>query len=249
MTGYDLFTGSEKWSVAGIPSGCCTSPVIADGTLYFAGAASAGGDDANAPQMPSYDKMLTDLDKDKDGALSKVEAEQAFGGFFDNQDANKDGKVAREEYEAILQLITAGKSAGFALKPGGTGDITDSHILWNKTKGLPYVSSAIVYHGQFVMIRDGGIVAAFDAKTGSELYQKRVGATGSYYASPVAAGGHIYFASLADGVITVLKAGAPQPEVIDNPPLGERVAATPAIADHTLYIRTAGHLYAFAKPN
>ena len=123
----------------------------------------AGGDDANSPAMPSYDKMLTDLDKDKDGALSKAEAEQAFGGFFDNQDANKDGKVSREEYEAILQFINAGKSAGFALKPGGSGDITESHILWNKTKGLPYVSSAIVYQGQFVMMRDGGIVSAFDA--------------------------------------------------------------------------------------
>jgi outer membrane protein assembly factor BamB len=47
--------------------------------------------------------------------------------------------------------------------------------------------------------------------------------------------------------VTVLAAGSPQPEVVArNPPLGERVSATPAIADDTLYIRTAGHLYAFA---
>jgi outer membrane protein assembly factor BamB len=76
---------------------------------------------------------------------------------------------------------------------------------------------------------------------------KRSLATGSYYASPVAAGGHLYFVSLADGAITVLKAGSKTPEVVaENPSLGERVAATPAIADNTLYIRTAGHLYAFA---
>jgi hypothetical protein len=63
----------------------------------------------------------------------------------------------------------------------------------------------------------------------------------------VAADGHIYLASLADGTITVLKAGAAQPEVIaQNPPLGERMSATPAIADDTIYIRTAGHLWAFA---
>jgi outer membrane protein assembly factor BamB len=44
-----------------------------------------------------------------------------------------------------------------------------------------------------------------------------------------------------------LKAGTAEPQVVaTNPPLGERVAATPAIADDTLYIRTAGHLYAFA---
>ena len=53
--------------------------------------------------------------------------------------------------------------------------------------------------------------------------------------------------SLDDGAITVLKAGTAAPEVVaTNPSLGERVAATPAIADDTLYVRTAGHLYAFA---
>ena len=52
----------------------------------------------------------------------------------------------------------------------------------------------------------------------------------------------------ADGAITVLKAGAKTPELLaENPPLGERIAATPAIADNTLYIRTANHLYAFAE--
>jgi hypothetical protein len=53
---------------------------------------------------------------------------------------------------------------------------------------------------------------------------------------------------LSDGVVTVLKAGASSPEVVaQNPPLGERVSATPAIADDTLYIRTAETLYSFSK--
>ena len=57
----------------------------------------------------------------------------------------------------------------------------------------------------------------------------------------------IYLTSLDDGAITVLKAGTATPQVAaNNPSLGERVAATPAIADDTLYVRTAGHLYAFA---
>ena len=56
------------------------------------------------------------------------------------------------------------------------------------------------------------------------------------------------FVSLDDGAVTVLKAGSATPEVVaQNPKLGERVAATPAIADNTLYIRTDGHLYAFAE--
>jgi hypothetical protein len=92
MIGYELKSGAEKWSVNGIPSGCCSSPVTADGTLFFAGW-SPGGPDDKEMQMPTYDSMLKDLDADKDGALSREEGEKAFQGFFDNQDTNKDGLV------------------------------------------------------------------------------------------------------------------------------------------------------------
>ena len=92
-------------------------------------------------------------------------------------------------------------------------------------------------------------VSAYDARTGKEVYvQERVAAPGQYYSSPVAANGHIYFTSLADGTVTVLKAGIARPEVVaKNPKLGERVSATPVIADNTLYLRTASKLYAFAE--
>jgi outer membrane protein assembly factor BamB len=91
-------------------------------------------------------------------------------------------------------------------------------------------------------------VIACDAETGNQAYQQRAAAAGHYYASPVAAGGNIYFTSLDNGAVTVLKAGSAKPMVVaDNPELGERCSATPAIADNTLYIRTAGHLYAFAE--
>src|SRR6266545_5581064 len=207
MIGYDLKTGAEKWSLSGMPSGCCSSPVTADGTLFFAGWSPGGADDKEM-QMPTYDSMLKDLDANKDGALSREEGEKAFQGFFDNQDANKDGKVTRDEWYAILKFMAEGKNNAFALKPGGTGDVTTSHVLWTKTKGLPYIASGIVYRGQYVMVKDGGIVTAYDAKTGAEVYQERVAAAGKYYSSPVAANGHIYFTSLGDGTVTVLKAGS-----------------------------------------
>jgi outer membrane protein assembly factor BamB len=122
-------------------------------------------------------------------------------------------------------------------------------VLWTRTKGLPYVSTGIAYRGQFVTVKDGGLVSAFDLTTGKELYvQERELAAGRYYASPVAANGHIYFTALDDGTITVLKGGSSKPDVVvKNPKLGERVAATPAITDDTLYVRTAGHLYAFGE--
>jgi outer membrane protein assembly factor BamB len=145
-------------------------------------------------------------------------------------------------------LGTEWKNSAFAVKAGGAGDVTKSHVLRLTTKGLPYVPSALVYRGQCVMVKDGGIVTALDAKTGKEVYMERAVAAGSYYASPVAANGHLYFTSLNGGTVTVLKAGAGKAEVVaKNQGLGERVTATPAIADDTLYVRTAGHLYAFAE--
>jgi len=244
MVGYDLKTGAERWSLAGLPSGCCSSPVAAGGTLYFAGW-SPGGPDSEF-QMPSFDTVLAG-DKNKDGKISREESQEK--GFFDATDADKDGQITRDEWDTVIKFMTEGKNSAFALKPSDNGAVSESQMLWKQTKGLPYIASAILYRGQYVMVKEGGIVTALDAATGKELYMKRALATGNYYASPVAAGGHIYFVSLVDGAVTVLKAGAASPEVAaENPPLGERVAATPAIADNTLFIRTEKHLYAFAEP-
>ena len=246
MIGYDLKNGAQKWFLNGMPSGCCVSPVTADGTLFFAGGDSGGPDDKEM-QIPSFDDMLKKLDKDGDGALSREEAEKAFEGFFDNQDLNHDGKITRDEWDTIIKFMKEGKNSAFALKPGGTGDVTTSHVLWKKTKGLPYLASALLYRGQYIMVKDGGIVTTYDAKTGKEVYQERVAAAGKYYASPVAANGKIYFISL-DGAITVLKAGTDKPEVLAaNPKLGERTVATPALAENTFFVRTDKQLYAFAE--
>jgi outer membrane protein assembly factor BamB len=255
MIAYDLATGDEVWSIAGMPSSSCTTPVIADDILFYAGWSPGDPNDSDF-KMPTFDQLLGGAesggnkpDTDGDGRLSKAEAQTTmFKDFFDNNDPNKDGFIDRAEWDAMLDYIAASKNSAFAVKSGGHGNITDSHVLWKQTKGLPYVPSAILYRGQYVMVKDGGIVTAYEADSGNSLYQKRAIASGGYYASPVAANGNIYFTSLADGAVTVLKAGTRKPEVVaENPPLGERVGATPAIADDTIYIRTAGHLYAFAN--
>jgi outer membrane protein assembly factor BamB len=246
MIGYDLKTGAEAWFYNGMPAGCITSPVFAGGALFFAGGGGGGADD-KPMQMPDYDSMLKNLDKNNDGVISRDEGEKAFEGFFDNLDADHDGKLTRDEWEKMLKFVAEGKDSVFALKPGGKGDITTSNLLWKKAKGLPYITSALLYRDQYIMVKDGGIVTAYDAKTGDQVYQERAVAAGKYYASPVAANDHIYFTTLADGVVTVVKAGGQKPEVVaTNPKLGERTAATPAIAGDVLYIRTDKHLYAFA---
>lgn len=249
LIGYALESGDEQWYVEGMPASSCTTPVVADGTLYYAGW-SPGDPSDKTFKMPDFDAILKQAGAKSVGHITQDAAAKSpfLKVFFDNNDTNKDGILTRDEWDAMLKMIATSRNSAFALKPGGSGDVSATHVLWKQTKGLPYVASAILYRGQYVMVKDGGIVTAYDAATGGRLYQKRAVASGNYYASPVAANGLIYFTALADGAITVLEAGSDNPRVVaENPPLGERVAATPAIADDTLYVRTAGHLYAFAE--
>jgi hypothetical protein len=74
--------------------------------------------------------------------------------------------------------------------------------------------------------------------------QERLEAAESYYASPVAADGRIYVASVP-GKLTVVKAGGDKPEILHQANFGERIFATPALAGDRLYLRTKAKLYAF----
>lgn len=242
MIAYDLKTGEEVWTVRGMPSAACTTPVVVGQTLYFAG--WSPGDDM---KIPSFEVMLKMSGDEKLGYLTREGlSKTGMKGSFESQDTNNDGKITKDEWDKTVQFIGTARNSAFALKLGGTGDITQTHILWKKTRGLPYVPSGIVYQGQYVLVKDGGIVTSYDATTGEELFVRRLGVSSQYYASPVAANGYVYFTSLNDGVVTVMKAGSRSAEIVaKNPKLGEKIAATPAIAEDTLYLRTAGHLYAF----
>jgi outer membrane protein assembly factor BamB len=136
--------------------------------------------------------------------------------------------------------MEGGEDRAVAVKPGGKGE-----VAWAYKKGLPYVPSPIVYRDRLYMLKDGPMLTCVEAKTGKPVYElERVKAGPRYYASPVAANGHIYIASL-DGTITVIAAGEDTPDVVHSTKLAEPVRATPAIAHNTLYVRSDKFLYAF----
>jgi outer membrane protein assembly factor BamB len=143
--------------------------------------------------------------------------------------------------------MAKGKNVLVAVKPGGKGELTESQVAWKQTRGLPYVPSPLYYRGRVYLIRDGGLMSSFDARTGQPHFQQeRIDAIGSYYASPVAADGHIYVASV-NGRVTVVAAGGEMPKILHHADFGERISATPALAGNTLYLRTASALFAFGK--
>ena len=108
------------------------------------------------------------------------------------------------------------------------------------------VPSPVLLDGVLYSVRNGGIFASLDAKTGEILKRARLPeAVGAYFASPVAADGKLFVID-ADGVLTVVRAAADW-AVLHSLKLGEGSHATPAIADGRLYVRTFGGLYCFGN--
>ena len=134
-----------------------------------------------------------------------------------------------------------------AVKPGGRGDISETHVAWKYRRALPYVPCPLLYEGRLYFVKDGGLISSLDPKTGEPFYaQERLPANGNYYASPVAADGRIYVASLP-GKLTVVRAGGAKPEALHTADFGERILATPAIIGKNIYLRTQTKLYAFGE--
>ena len=134
-----------------------------------------------------------------------------------------------------------GFSAGqlLAVRTGGQGLITDTHVAWRVKRGVPNKPSLLLVDDLIYMIGDTGIASCIDAKTGEQVWQERIG--GEYSASPVYADGRLWFFS-EDGKTTVLKPGRVFEKVAENR-LAEGFLASPAIAGKAFYLRTRTHLY------
>lgn len=132
-----------------------------------------------------------------------------------------------------------GKPDLLAIRPGGSGDVTDTHIAWRTSKNAPLTPSLLVAGDELYAVSDTGIATCFDARTGQVHWEERV--EGNYSASPLAAGGRIYFQN-ETGTGTVLQAGRAFAKVATNK-LGERTFASYAVAGGSLLLRSERHLY------
>ena len=131
-----------------------------------------------------------------------------------------------------------------ALRGGGRGDITRSHLVWSTDNG-PDVPTPVTDGKYFYVVNDRGIVWCLDARTGKEIYGQKRLSPGTYSASPVLADGKVY-ATNEDGLTTVFKAG-PEFEVLAENDLKEYTLSSPAISDGQIFIRTAQNLYCIGR--
>jgi outer membrane protein assembly factor BamB len=144
----------------------------------------------------------------------------------------------------MLYLSRGYRSSPYmAIKLGGRGDITNSHVAWRVATGGPYVSSLVHYQGVIYMSTDNGILSAVDAGNGQRLWQERV--SGIFSASPIAGDGKIYFVSEA-GETIVLKAGRTF-EVVSRNKLDGHFVASPAAGGGRLFLRADDRVIAIGK--
>jgi outer membrane protein assembly factor BamB len=154
--------------------------------------------------------------------------------------------VPRPVYSEDLKMVYVctgfGKAnlLGIRVDPAARGDVTETHLVWQQSKGIPKESSPLLVDGLIFLNDDRGVASCFDAKTGEVLWQERI-ATGGYSTSPVYAAGHIFFQN-DEGKTTVVKPGR-ELNVVGENDLDEKAQASWAIVDGAIFIRTEEHLW------
>jgi outer membrane protein assembly factor BamB len=152
-----------------------------------------------------------------------------------------------------LIYITGGYPPGrpiYAFKTGAVGDIslkpgqdTNEFIAWSTSRGSPYTPTPIIYEDLFYVCADNGVLSAYEAKTGTPVYQHHL--PSSFSASPVVADGKLYLAS-QDGDVFVVRAGRKY-ELLATNSMGQPLMATPAISNGLLIVRAENYIYAIGQ--
>lgn len=247
-TAYELKTGKKLWWAGGMAWQLKGAPVVIGDTMYL-NSWESGGDTETPPPVEEWVTVSSKFDRDGDGKLSVEEAAgvgmknaQAVA----NYDLNHDNFIDERDW-LFLKLHRQAQNSVMAIKLGGRGDVTNTHVQWRYRKSLPNCSTPLVYNGALWMVKDGGVLTTLNPETGAVIKQGRIpGALEQYWASPVGADGKVYMVSQA-GKLSVMKAQG-EWEVLKVNELDDEVFATPAIGDNRLYVRTKGMMYCFGLP-
>lgn len=132
----------------------------------------------------------------------------------------------------------------YAIRPDGSGDVTDTHVAWSRTKSIPHNPSPLVVGDELYIVSDRGVATCLDAKTGTEHWQERIGS--GFSASPLFADGRIYFLD-EDGKATVIAPGKQFQKLATNAVDG-RTLASLAVSGGAMFLRTETHLYCLGTP-
>jgi outer membrane protein assembly factor BamB len=157
--------------------------------------------------------------------------------------------VASPTFVGGLIIAPSRNNPMVAVRPGGSGDVGSSHVVWRFAQG-PDVPTPVSDGKLLYVVRDGGVVFALDVQTGATVYGPERLPSGTYSASPILADGKIYVTTEEEGITTVFRAG-PKFEILSSNSLAGDCSpyclSTVAISDGQLFIRTASNLWAIGQ--
>ncbi|MEC9043856.1 MAG: PQQ-binding-like beta-propeller repeat protein [Verrucomicrobiota bacterium] len=144
----------------------------------------------------------------------------------------------------VFTMIDRDRPEMWAINPNGSGDITETHIQWKETKRMPPRASPIIIKGLLFVVDRNGYISCIEAKTGKSIWQKRM--KGRFSASPILANNLIYFFN-EDTVCTIIKPTRELEIVAENKLSDDKLMATPAFDENSIYIRTEKKLTRIVK--
>ena len=259
LTAYDLATGAQLWALPGLSDEPITMP--ASNSEWVFATSYNMRTSPEALGLPTFERLLADLDVDADRTIDAEEAEanesvlsrfDADGEgdhplrlFFEFLDANEDGEIDESEWRKLPAWLESFEHANatLAIRPG-QGDV-EPKIVWQHARGVPECPSPLLVGERLYTVKNGGLVTCLEARTGDVLYEGRSGARGPVYASPVAGAGKVYVSS-ARGVVTVLR-DADTLQIVSQNDFEERILATPALSGGKVFVRTERSLSAFSE--
>ena len=244
LKGYDPATGREIWHASTLMRTVMTSPVVRDGLIFSS--VQSYGDDSRTLKFA----LLEWLDTNQDGSLAREEVPKEFWDRFDQSDKDKNKVIAGPELDTAFQSaenMVGGGTTIQAVRGGGVGDVTSTHVVWNLHNRSPSnLTSPLVVGDQLFVVKKGGISSSFDIATGAAHWElARIKNIGDYYGSPVAGDGKIFVPG-ENGFIVVLEQG-PRLNILAKNDIGESCLSCPAISDGRLFIRGRETLFCFSE--
>jgi outer membrane protein assembly factor BamB len=138
--------------------------------------------------------------------------------------------------------------SALAVKAGGSGDVTETHRLWQVPKARQRIGSGVISGGHIYILDDPGIAECIELQTGKVIWEERLrgpAAKNDSWSSMVLSGERLYVVNQS-GDTFVLRA-SPKFELLATNSLGETTISSPAMSDGEIFLRTYKALWCIGK--
>ncbi len=230
IAAFDIDSGKEVWHTDRPSDGSWSTPVFVD----VAGDAKDGSG--------GHREMIVNGTSGKATGRLVIAYDPADGSELWRVEGTTDLVTPTMLIGDGLVYSTSGRNGPImAIRPGGTGDVTETHVQWKRTRGGPYIPTGVAYRNRIFILGDAGRLTCYNGGNGEKIWDTKL--RGVFTSSLIAADGRLY-AINEPGTVSVF-AAADEFKLLATNELGSRCLATPAVVDGDLLIRTEDELFCF----